>query len=357
MNKMVKEMNAQQKALLMEGTVIPAYPLALDQDRQFDESIQRRLTRYYLASGVGGLAVAVHTTQFAIRDPAINLYETVLRCVAEEIDKANLTRPFLRIAGVSGPTDQAVSEAKLCRALGYDIVLLSTNGLADWTESALIERAKEVGKVMPLFGFYLQPAVGGKVLSKDYWSAFAEIEQVVAIKMAPFNRYQTLDVVQAVCASSRNEHIALYTGNDDNILLDLLTTYRVKTDLGYVEKQIVGGLLGHWAVWAQTAVALLETVKSLRLNKESITPEFLTHAISITDSNAAFFDAKNKFSGCIAGLHEVLRRQGLYNGIWCLDPEEGLSAGQSEEIDRVYDEYPELNDDTFVKEFLMQDQL
>ncbi len=351
----MKKLSLEQRDLLQDGTVIPAHPLALDANRVFDPVIQRRLTRYYLASGVGGLAVGVHTTQFAIRNPEIDLFKKVLQCAVDEIEKANLKRPFLRVAGVSGPTDQTLTEAKICRDLGYDIVLLSTNGLERWSEDDLIDRAKEIGEIMPLFGFYLQPAVGGKILSKKYWKDFAEIEQVCAIKMAPFNRYQTLEVVQAVCESTRHAQIALYTGNDDNILVDLLTTYRVKTPSGFVNKQIVGGLLGHWAVWAQKAVELRRGVKKIRSNNAPITAEVLTRAINITDSNAAFFDAKNNFKGCIAGLHEVLRTQGLMKGIWCLDPHEVLSEGQKEEIDRVYDAYPELNDDAFVKDFLFRD--
>ncbi|MFT4566493.1 MAG: dihydrodipicolinate synthase/N-acetylneuraminate lyase [Saprospiraceae bacterium] len=338
--------------LLMEGTVIPAHPLALTKERELDVFYQRLLTKYYIEAGAGGIAVGVHTTQFEIRDPKYDLYTTVLRLASEEVEAANLKRPFLRIAGVSGPTEQGVKEAIIARDLGYDIVLVSMNGLGDWSEAALIERARSIGVEIPIFGFYLQPAVGGKVLSYDFWRRFAELTCVKAIKMAPFNRYQTLDVVQAVCHSSRCEEIALYTGNDDNIFNDLLTTYELNTSKGVVKKDIVGGLLGHWAVWTNKAVQLLEEVKEIKKKGRPITAEELTLGLKITDSNAAFFDARNNFDGCIAGIHEVLRRQGLMKGIWCLNPTENLSLGQQEEIDRVYVDYPSLNDDAFVKSFL-----
>lgn len=340
------------KALLHRGTVIPAHPLALSADRKLDEMRQRRLTQYYLAAGAGGVAVGVHTTQFAIRQPEINLYEKVLTLAIEEMEQYPSDRPIIKVAGVSGPTAQAVQEAELAKKLGYDLVLVSSNGLGLWHEEELLERARALGEVMPLFGFYLQPAVGGKLLSRSFWESFADIPSVCAIKMAPFNRYQTLDVVQAVCQSGRHSEIALYTGNDDNILVDLLTTFEINTPGGKVRKDIVGGLLGHWAVWTRKAVQLLDRVHRLKQNGTSIPAEMLTEAIRITDSNAAFFDAQNNFLGCIAGIHEVLRRQGLLEGTWCLDPEEDLSTGQMEEIDRVYRAYPELNDDTFVERFL-----
>ncbi|MDX2249163.1 MAG: dihydrodipicolinate synthase family protein [Bacteroidia bacterium] len=338
--------------LLMEGTVIPAHPLVLTEDRRLDEDRQRRLTRYYLAAGVGGLAVGVHTTQFAIRDPRHNLYEPVLRLAAEEVENARLTRPVLKIAGVSGDTEQALGEARLAASLGYDLALVSLNGLGAWSEEALLDRTRRLAEVMPLFGFYLQPAVGGKVLSYDYWKSFADIPNVMAIKIAPFNRYQTLEVVRAVCDSARRDEIALYTGNDDNIVLDLVTPYIFEREGKIYEKYIVGGLLGHWAVWTKTVVEIFEELKTLRQNGTPLTPEWLSKAIAITDANAAFFDAAHNFRGCIAGLHEVLRRQGLMEGIWCLDPEEGLSPGQMEEINRVYAAYPWLNDDGFVREWL-----
>ncbi len=342
-------MDPKIKEHLQEGTVIPAHPLALTADRKLDEARQRLLTRYYMASGAGGIAIGVHTTQFQIRDPEIGLYRKVLELAIEEIDKADLDRPFIKVAGVSGDTEQAVNEAKICAELGYDIVLVSTNGLGDWPEEALLERTRKIAEVIPVFGFYLQPAVGGKVLSFEFWKAFAEIDNVLAIKMAPFNRYQTLEVVRAVCESSRCDDIALYTGNDDNIVNDLLTTYEFKVNQKSITKDIVGGLLGHWAVWTKRAVELLDTVKKAKKDGSSISRELLTLNVAVTDSNAAFFDAANNFHGCIAGIHEVLYRQGVLKGIWCLDENEGLSPGQKEEIDRVYKDYPELNDDQFVK--------
>lgn len=340
------------KDLLLKGTVIPAHPLALTADRKLDEFHQRLLTKYYLAAGAGGIAVGVHTTQFAIRDPAINLYAKVLSIAAEEAGKAPQDRPFIKVAGVSGPTEQALKEANLAKNLGYDLVLLSINGLGAWSEEELLKRARIIGEVMPIFGFYLQPAVGGKVLSRRFWAQFAEIESVFAIKIAPFNRYQTLEVVQAVCESSRYQDIALYTGNDDNIVLDLLSTYEIHTPRGTVKKDIVGGLLGHWAVWTKAAVSLLQKIHDLKSESTQIPQGVLTEALCVTDANAAFFDAANQFRGCIAGIHEVLRRQGLLKGIWCLDPEETLSPGQKAEIDRVYAAYSALNDDAFVKAFL-----
>ncbi|PHN06616.1 dihydrodipicolinate synthase family protein [Flavilitoribacter nigricans] len=343
------------RQLLAKGTVIPAHPLALCADRSLDEDRQRQLTRYYLAAGAGGLAVGVHTTQFAIRNPEINLFEKVLAMAMEEVNRAELDRPLVKVAGVSGPTSQAVREAELAKDLGYDLALVSSNGLGLWREEELLERAQELGAIMPLFGFYLQPAVGGKLLSRDFWEKFAEIPSVLAIKIAPFNRYQTLDVVQAVCQSSRRDEISLYTGNDDNIVADLLSTYEVATADGTVRKDIVGGLLGHWAVWTRRAVQLLERIHELKATAGyGIPAGLLTEALQVTDTNAAFFDAQNNFAGCIAGIHEVLRRQGLLAGTWCLDPEETLSPGQAEEIDRVYRAYPELNDDDFVRQFLRE---
>lgn len=348
----MKKIDPNIKTLLHQGTVIPAHPLALTENRKLDENRQRLLTRYYLASGAGGIAIGVHTTQFQIRDPQVHLYEKVLQLAIEEIEAAQLNRPFIKVAGVSGDTQQAVNEAKICAELGYDIVLVSTNGLGDWSEDALLERTREIAKIIPIFGFYLQPAVGGRVLSYNFWKAFSEIKNVAAIKMAPFNRYQTLEVVRAVCHSSRCDEIALYTGNDDNIVADLLTTYEVTVDGISIKKDIVGGLLGHWAVWTHKAVELLEHIHLIKKSGTSIPREMMTLNIAVTDTNAAFFDAANSFHGCIAGIHEVLRRQGLLRGIWCLDENEGLSNGQKEEIDRVYAAYPDLNDDGFVQQNL-----
>lgn len=346
------ELSPQLGALLLKGTVIPAHPLALDASRSLDEESQRRLTRYYLSAGVGGLAVGVHTTQFAIREPGIDLFERVLKMASEEVEYFGVGNSILRIAGVCGPTDQAVNEAHLAQSLGYDMVLISPGGLGDWTEEALLDRAQKVGEVMPLFGFYLQPAVGGRVLSESFWREFCEIPSVKAIKIAPFNRYQTLDVVRAVCQCSRPEQIALYTGNDDNIVLDLLTDFRFHTDRGLVKKSIVGGLLGHWAVWTSKAVTLLQEIHRMKKWRLPLSREMLELNTRVTDANAAFFDASNQFKGCIAGIHEVLRRQGLMKGTWCLDPNEQLSKGQAQEIDRVYASYPDLHDDEFVRQFM-----
>lgn len=337
------------EALLQRGTVIPAHPLALDLSRQLDERRQRALSRYYMESGAGGIAVGVHTTQFEIRDPGIDLYEPVLRMAAEEVNAAKLERTFIKVAGICGSTDQALEEAELAAKYGYDLGLVSTGGLDSWDEAALLQRMEAIAEVIPVFGFYLQPAVGGKRLSYEFWRELAEIPGVKAIKLAPFNRYQTLDVVRAVCESSRRKEIALYTGNDDNIVADLLTTYRFAVNGTKVEKRIVGGLLGHWAVWTRKAVELMSQIIDLRESGDSIPEELMTRGIEITDANAAFFDPGNDFHGCIPGIHEVLRRQGLLEGRWCLNPAEELSSGQMEEIDRVYRAYPHLNDDEFVR--------
>jgi dihydrodipicolinate synthase/N-acetylneuraminate lyase len=340
------------KELLHQGTVIPAHPLALNAERKLDEKRQRALTRYYIDSGAGGIAVGVHTTQFEIRHKEFDLLRPVLQLAAEEVKNADLSRPFIRIAGIVGPTEQALREAELAVELDYDLGLLSNGSLSDLTEAELIKRTEKVAEVIPVFGFYLQPAVGGKVLSFDFWNDFAEIPNVHAIKMAPFNRYQTLDVVRAVCHSPRYRDIALYTGNDDNIIADLLTTYRFEIGGEILEKQIVGGLLGHWAVWTNKAVELLEEIKVIRQKGGGIPAEMLSRNIAVTDTNAAFFDAANHFKGCIAGIHEVLRRQGLLEGTWCLNPKEQMSPGQEAEIDRIYRQYPDLNDDAFVQRYL-----
>jgi dihydrodipicolinate synthase/N-acetylneuraminate lyase len=340
------------KTLLHDGTIIPAHPLALTPDRRLDEERQRRLTRYYLAAGVGGIAVGVHTTQFSIRKPEINLYETVLRLAAEEVAQVEPHRTIIKVAGIVGPTQQAIKEANLALKYGYDLGLLSLGGLKDLTEPQLIDHVRQVAETIPVFGFYLQPAVGGRVLSYRFWRSFAEIENVHAIKIAAFNRYQTIDVVRAVCESSRAHDIALYTGNDDNIVADLLTAYRFEVGGKTIEKRFVGGLLGHWAVWTRKAVELLATVKNDLVNNTAALGNLLATGIAVTDMNAAIFDAPNSFHGCIPGIHEVLRRQGLLEGRWCLDPEEQLSPGQMEEIDRVNERYPSLIDDAFVQTFL-----
>jgi len=345
------ELEKDINQLLQEGTVIPAHPLALTKDLKLDEQSQRRLTQYYMASGAGGVAVGVHTTQFEIRKPGIDLLEPVLRIASEEIKNASPDRPFIKVAGIVGPKEQAINEAKLAVRYGYDIGLLSAGGLKDASERELVERAHAVAEIIPLFGFYLQPAVGGRLLSYDFWREFSEIPNVYAIKVAAFNRYQTLDVVRAVSESSRRDEIALYTGNDDNIVADLLTSYRFVVNGKNVEKSFVGGLLGHWAVWTHSAVKLLNRIKSAKNNPEHIR-ELLSEGVKITDMNAVIFDAKNSFHGCIPGIHEVLRRQGLLQGTWCLNPDEKLSPGQLEEIDRVCRNYPEHTDDSFVRNFV-----
>ncbi len=335
------------RAVLERGAVIPALPLALDAARRLDERRQRALCRYYLTAGAGGIAVGVHTTQFAIRDPRHGLFGPLLELVAEEFDRAACLGPHVRIGGVCGPTAQAVAEAKLLREYGYHAGLLSLAGTG-LEPDEMLEHCQTVSEVIPLVGFYLQRAVGGPNLPYRFWREFAEIEGVVAIKIAPFDRYKTMDVVRAVAASGRAD-IALYTGNDDNIVLDLVTPYRFLVGRRHVERRIVGGLLGHWAVWTRRAVELLATCHSIADKGTSLSPEFLRFAVTVTDTNAAFFDAANGFKGCIAGLHEVLRRQGLLEGIWLLDPDETLGPGQGLEIDRVYRAYPRLNDDQFVE--------
>ncbi|HXR78078.1 MAG TPA: dihydrodipicolinate synthase family protein [Bryobacteraceae bacterium] len=329
---------------LRQGLAIPAHPLALTSDRKLDERRQRALTRYYLASGVGGIAVGVHTTQFAIRDPRIGLFRPVLELAAEEMK----ARTELKIAGVSGPTSQAITEAGLARSLEYDAALLSLGALRDATTTELIDHARAVAAIIPIVGFYLQPSVGGRVLPYEFWRRLTEIENLVAIKIAPFNRYQTIDVVRAVAESGRSGEIALYTGNDDNIIADLVSAFEV----GGQRVRIVGGLLGHWAVWTRSAVDYFQAAREISQSEAPIPREFLTLGTQITDANAALFDPSHAFHGCIAGLHEILRRQGLFAGRWCLDPNEDLSPGQMEEIDRVCRLYRHLQDDEFVRENL-----
>ena len=337
---------------LKNGIVIPALPLALNKNKQFDERRQRALVRYYLDAGVGGIAVAVHTTQFEIRLPKIGLFRPILELAKEEHDRFVIknNKPIVMISGVIGQTSQAILEARLAVDLGYDAVLLSLAALHEASNQTLLEHCRAVADIIPVIGFYLQPAVGGRKLNVDFWREFARIENVVAIKMAPFNRYQTLDVVRGVIESGRADEIVLYTGNDDNILADLLTEYNLSDGKNMTKKRISGGLLGHWAVWTKKAVELLELVHRTETTQDI--RHLLTLGVQITDSNAAFFDAANNFAGCITGIHEVLRRQGLLEGIWTLNENDTLSPGQKEEIDRVYLAYPELNDDAFVVENL-----
>lgn len=336
---------------LAAGLVIPAHPLALNAARSLDERCQRALTRYYHAAGAGGIAVGVHTTQFAIREPRHGLLRPVLQLAAETASDcdARTQRRTVRIAGVCGPTAQAVKEAELARETGYDAGLLSLAAARDWPEEAVLNHCDIVAREIPLFGFYLQPAVGGRTLSRRFWTRFAAIPNVVGIKIAPFNRYQTLDVLHGVIASGRARDIALYTGNDDHLLLDLLTPFVLSSEGRTQTLRIVGGLLGHWACWTRRAVDQLNLCRSLR-DGSPIPAEWLTLAEQITDANSALFDATNDFAGCIAGIHETLRRQGLLEGNWCLDPTETLSPGQLEELERVRNAYPHLNDDAFVSE-------
>ncbi|MBO0720145.1 MAG: dihydrodipicolinate synthase family protein [Blastocatellia bacterium] len=335
---------------LHEGIVIPAHPLALNQDRKLDERRQRALTRYYCDAGAGGLAIGVHTTQFAIRQ--VGLFETVLGLGAETMREweQRSGRRLVKVAGVCGLTKQAIKEAVIARDLGYDLGLLSMASWSDAQTSDMIEHCRRVSEVIPIFGFYLQPAVGGRELGYEFWRKFLELEGVAGIKVAPFNRYQTLDVVRALAASGRESEVALYTGNDDNIIADLLTEFRLAQ--GKSSLRFAGGLLGHWAVWSRRAVELLEEIKACRAANGRDAFQLLARSAEITDANAALFDAKNGFAGCIAGLHEILSRQGLLAGTWCLDPQEALSHGQLEEIDRICRDYPHLNDDDFVKENL-----
>lgn len=342
-------------SILREGTCIPATPLALDEERAFDRRRQHLLMQYYLNSGCGGIATAVHTTQFEIHDPANNLLETVLQSVAEDIINYEQTtgRTIIRIAGVCGETSQAMHETVLAKNLGYDAVLLSPGGLDSLSEQDLIRRTMEVGQVLPVIGFYLQPAVGGRVLSYAYWEELCALDSVIAIKVAPFNRYDTLDVVRAAATSHRCDEISLYTGNDDHIVLDLLSSFSFHTANGMRRKDFAGGLLGHWSVWTYKAVKLFDRI--MREKKQGvISAELLQIANEITDCNSAFFDASNQFRGVIAGLHHVLHRQGLMDHVWCLNPDERLSDGQMEQIERVYTLYPHLHDDDFVREHITE---
>lgn len=345
-------MSISIRPALQQGLAIPAHPLALTDDGRFDERRQRALTRYYAAAGAGGLAVGVHTTQFSIRRPEVGLFEPVLALARDEMDRADAARatPLVRIGGVCGQTDQAVREAALLVDLGFHAGLLSLAAMSTASDDELIAHCMRVAEIVPVVGFYLQPSVGGRPLSYAFWRRFAEIPQVVAIKIAPFNRYQTIDVVRAVVDTGRDD-VVLYTGNDDQIVGDLVTPFRFQTPAGPVERRIVGGLLGHWAVWTREAVTLLHDCRQAA-TAETVPADLLRRGIEVTDANAAFFDAANGFAGCIAGIHEVLRRQGLLTSTRCLDAHETLSPGQADEIDRVYRAYPHLADDAFVREHL-----
>lgn len=339
-------------SLLRQGTVIPAHPLALTPERKLDERRQVALTRYYLAAGAGGVAVGVHSTQFEIRSPRYGLLRPVLELAAQTADELIEAgpRPFIKVAGICGPTAQALQEAELARDLGYSAGLLSLVELRNAPEDILLEHCRSVADVIPLIGFYLQPAVGGRWLAYSFWRRFVDIPNVVAIKVAPFNRYQTLDVVRAVADAGRGAEIALYTGNDDNIVADLLTEYVVGPNSKPL--RIVGGLLGQWAVWTKQAVELFKQIQAQRACGALDYRTWLRYGTQLTDSNAAIFDAVNTFRGSIPGIHEVLRRQGMLEGTWCLNPREVLSPGQQAEIDRVYRSYPHLHDDAFVEAHL-----
>jgi dihydrodipicolinate synthase/N-acetylneuraminate lyase len=326
-------------------------PLALNPDRTIDEYRQKAVIRYYIDAGVGGIAVAVHTTQFEIRNKEYNFFEQLLKLTSETIDKYCEYRgkQIIKIVGICGRTEQALDEVEISKKLGFHAGLVSLANFFYDDNDTLIKHCQKLAEMMPLFGFYLQPTVGGRKLSYSFWLKFCQIENVLGIKIAPFNRYQTFDVVRAVAEANREEDIALYTGNDDNIVVDLLTRYKIHSATGLKTVGFVGGLLGHWSVWTKKAVALLEEIHSVLLNSQPIPQELLSHAQEVTDANAAIFDAANNYAGCIPGIHEVLRRQGLFQGIWCLNPNEKLSKNQKSEIDRVYDSYPQLNDDAFVK--------
>jgi dihydrodipicolinate synthase/N-acetylneuraminate lyase len=340
---------------LRSGCVIPAHPLALQADNRIDEQHQKALTRYYLASGAGGLAVGVHTTQFAIHNPKVGLYRPVLELAGETArqctESTNCGEPIM-IAGIVGETRQAVKEAKLARDLGYHLGLLSLTALRGKPVNELIDHARQVAQVIPIMGFYLQEAISQMVLGAEFWRKFVEIAEVVAIKIAPFNRYQTLDVLEAVAYSGRVDEIALYTGNDDNIILDLLTHYEFNIDDRTVSLQIVGGLLGQWACWTKRAVEYLVRIKKIRETKMPVPQEMLTLASQLTLANKAIFDADNHFAGCIPGILYVLKQQGLVEEVRTLDEHERLSPGQAEKIDKIIESYQELNDDEFVKENL-----
>ena len=348
--KTIADIDPNVLAAFRKGTVIPAQPLALDENRCFMPRNQRALCRYYIDAGVGGIAVGVHSTQFEIRKKEIGLFEPVLQQTSRFIDEwcERRGRKILKVGGICGKTEQALYEAEFEAANGYDAGLLSLSAFAGSGVEEMLEHCKAVAKIMPVIGFYLQPSVGGRILPFDFWKQFTEIENVIGIKMAPFNRYCTIDVIRAVAESGKN--ITLYTGNDDNIVVDLLTDY----DFNGVKQQVKGGLLGHWCCWTEKAVKLLEEIHALKEKGGAIPPEMLTRAIQITDSNAAFFDPAHSFAGCIPGIHEVLRRQGLLKGTWCLNPAEVLSPGQADEITRVHDAYPHLHDDAFVAEHLQE---
>ncbi|MBI1389769.1 MAG: dihydrodipicolinate synthase family protein [bacterium] len=339
-------------ARLCAGCVIPAHPLALDAAGRFDERHQRAITRYYLECGAGGTAVGVHSTQFEIRSPEFGLFEPVLRNAAETMDeyeRRHSGEAVIRIAGICGRTEQAIAEARLARELGYEIGLLSLAAFSNDSVDDMLAHARRVADEIAVMGFYLQPSVGGRELHYEFWRRFCDIENVAAIKIAPFNRYQTLDVARAVAQSGRSDEIALYTGNDDSIVFDLCSSFSFVTEYGPRTVRMAGGLLGHWAFWTKSAVELHRRIAVLRDSNDAIPPDLMKEAWRITDVNAAAFDARNRFAGCIAGINEMLRRQGLMTENRCLLERERLSPGQYEDIDRVWKAYPSLRDDDFVR--------
>lgn len=343
--KTIADINPAVLAEVRRGTVIPAQPLALDENRKFSPKHQRALCRYYMDAGAGGIAVGVHSTQFEIRNKEIGLFEPVLRQTARFIDEwsERTNHPVLKVGGICGRTEQALYEAEFEAGSGYDAGLLSLSAFSGDSVENMLAHCRKVAKVIPIIGFYLQPGIGGRILPYEFWREFALIDNVLAIKMAPFNRYCTLDVIRAVAESGRD--VTLYTGNDDNIVVDLLTEYRFAGR----KIRVRGGLLGHWCCWTRKAVELLREIHAVTDSGAPVPPELLTRAAEVTDANAAFFDPAHGFAGCIPGIHEVLRRQGLLPGIWCLNPAETLSPGQAEEITRVHDAYPHLHDDDFVR--------
>ncbi|KKB12639.1 dihydrodipicolinate synthetase [Devosia geojensis] len=329
------------RSFLRQGQVIPAHPLALDDFGVIDTRSQRALTRYYIEAGAGGVAVGVHTTQFEIHGNG--MLKPVLEMAAEEA--AGAGREFALVSGAVGKTEQAVREAQLARDLGYHAVLLSLGAMREASEDELIEHCRAVAAVMPLIGFYLQPAVGGRVLPYTFWRAFFAIDNVVAVKAAPFHRYWSLDVMRALVDSGRADEITLYTGNDDHILLDLVLPTQFTP--GGETVCFTGGLLGQWAVWTKAAVALFEEARMHR-QAGSVPAEFLTKAQQLTDANSAVFDVAGNFKGCIAGIQYVLWQQGLIPSMRCVSDHEVLSPGQVDAIERVRRAYPHLTDDAFV---------
>jgi hypothetical protein len=349
---MAAKLSADIKTLLLDGAVIPAHPLSLDSSRRLDVGHQRALTRYYVEAGAGGVAVGVHMTQFSIRERG--MLEPVLRLASETIADLKPRRPFIKVAGICGETDQAVAEALLAKELGYDLALVSPVGVENWSEDRLLERAEQVSQILPVFGFYLQPSVGGRELSFEFWRRFAELPGVAAIKVAPFNRYHTVSVLRAVACSSRRDEIAVYTGNDDNIVADLLTPFDFSVEGRTVHKWVSGGLLGQWAVWTKSAVVLLEQIKRVRSgsHRDIVAPmDLLRLGNQLTDANAAIFDAANGFRGLLVGVNEILRRQGLVANRFTLESQGDISSRQMGEIDRVLFEYPYLHtlDDEFIR--------